>query len=58
MYPKSISPPLPRGALIDLFFHGGSKGSSILYHGHVHLPDMNSEMAILYIQCHTTQEIS
>ena len=44
--------------MLDLFFHGGSKGSSILYHGHVHLPDMNSEMAILYIQCHTTQEIS
>ena len=40
------------------FFHGKFKGSSILHHGHVHLFDMNSGMAILYVQCHTTQEIS
>ena len=52
---------IKRGPLchpLNWFFHGKLKGSSILYHGHVHLPDMNSGMEILYVQCHTTQEIS
>ena len=44
--------------LLDWFFHGKFKGSNILHHGHVYLFDMNSGMAILYVQCHTTQEIS
>ena len=52
---------IKRGPLchpLEWFFHGKFKGSSILYHGHVHIIDMNNGMVILYVQCHTTQEIS
>ena len=48
----------PLCRLLDRFFHGKFKGSSILHHGHIHLFDMNSGMAILYVQCHTTFKLN
>ena len=48
----------PLCRLLDRFFHGKFKGSSVLHHGHIHLFDMNSGMAILYVQCHTTFKLN
>ena len=48
----------PLCRLLDRFFHGKFKGSSVLHHGHIYLFDMNSGMAILYVQCHTTFKLN
>ena len=48
----------PLCRLLDRFFHGKFKGSSVPHHGHIHLFDMNSGMAILYVQCHTTFKLN
>ena len=48
----------PLCRLLDRFFHGKFKGSSVLHHGHIHLFNMNSGMAILYVQCHTTFKLN